>query len=80
MTDVRTPAHKNLEGFDVTTFSMHSSPECSPLSCNSLANNIPVNEHCLFRTFQEAKEAIEGGLFKNSEPGPYRVFAVYTVL
>lgn len=50
------------------------------LSGNSLATDIPVNEHCLFRTFQEAKEAIEGGLFKNSEPGPYRIFAVYTVL
>ncbi len=27
----------------------------------------------------EAKNAIEAGLFKDSEPGPYRIIAVYTV-
>ena len=78
-TNVRVPTDKHLEGFDVTTFYAHTNPECSPLSCNSLAADIPVNEHCLFNTFEEAKEAIERGLFKNSEPGPYRIFAVYTV-
>jgi hypothetical protein len=79
VTDVQVPLDKHLEGFDVTAFTGHTSPECSPLSCNSLATTIPVNEHCLFNTFAEAKEALEGGLFKNSEPGPYRIFAVYTV-
>ena len=79
VTDVQEPLSKHLEGFDVTTFTVHTSPECSPLSCNSLATTIPVNEHCLFNTFEEAKEALEGGLFKNSEPGPYRIFAVYTL-
>jgi hypothetical protein len=78
VTDVQVPMDKHLEGFDVTTFTAHTSPECSPLSCNSLATTIPVNEHCLFNTFAEAKEALEGGLFQNSEPGPYRIFAVYT--
>lgn len=78
VTDVQVPMDKHLEGFDVTTFTVHTSPECSPLSCNSLATTIPVNEHCLFNTFADAKEAVEGGLFQNSEPGPYRIFAVYT--
>ena len=78
-TDVRAPANKHLEGFDVTTFYAHTSPEHSPLSCNSLASEIPVNEHCLFNTFQEEKEAIERGLFKDSEHGPYRIYSVYTV-
>jgi hypothetical protein len=78
-TDVLVPADKRLEGFDVTTFSFHTGPECSPLSCNSLATTIPVNQHCLFDTFGNAKEALEGSLFKNSEPGPYRIIAVYTV-
>jgi len=77
-TDVRIPTNMHLEGFDVTTFYAHTSPECSPLSCNSLATEIPVNQHCLFNTFAEAKNAIDGGLFKNSEPGPYRIFSVYT--
>ncbi|MGR8935276.1 MAG: hypothetical protein ACU837_12925 [Gammaproteobacteria bacterium] len=78
-TNVQVPIDKHLEGFDVTTFYAHSSPEHSPLSCNALAAEIPVNEHCLFNTLKEAKEALERGLFKNSEHGPYRIFAVYTV-
>lgn len=77
-TDVRVPTDKQRHGFDVTTFSIHTSPECSPLSCNALAEVIPVNKHCLFDTLSEAKEALERGLFQNSEPGPYRIFAVYT--
>lgn len=77
-TNVHVLTAKRLEGFDVATFCAHASPECSPLSCNSLAADMPVNEHCLFNTFEEAKEAIERGLFKNAELGPYRIFAVYT--
>ncbi len=78
-TNVSVPAEKHLEGYDVATFCVHTSPECSPLSCNSLATDIPVNEHCLFNTFEEAKYALDCGLFNNSEPGPYRIFAVYSV-
>lgn len=78
-TSVQVPAEKHLEGFDVATFRARTSPECSPLSCNALATTIPVNEHCLFRAFEQAKESLERGLFENSEPGPYRIFAVYTL-
>lgn len=78
-TAVRAPVRKHLEGFDVVTFTAHTRPECSPLSCNSLATTVPVNRHCLFDTFDEAKEALESGLFRNSEPGPYRIVAVYTL-
>ena len=76
-TDVKAPTNMQLEGFDVVTFFAHTSPECSPLSCCALAKDFSVNQHCLFRTFAEAKEAIDRGLFNNSEPGPYRVFSVY---
>jgi len=79
-TNVSLPTDKHLEGFDVATFYVHTNPECSPLSCNSLATDITVNEHCLFNTFEDAKRAIELGQFRNSEPGPYRIFAVYTVM
>lgn len=79
VTDVQAPLEKNLEGFDVVTFRAHTNPECSPLSCCSLAKEVSVNEHCLFRTFAEAKEALERGTFTNSEPGPFRIFAVYSV-
>ena len=63
----------------MVNFTAHTSPECSSLSCNSLATTIPVNQHCLFNTFKEAQSAIEQGFFENSEPGPYRIFAVNTV-
>ncbi|MGE5840429.1 MAG: hypothetical protein ACM34H_10875 [Deltaproteobacteria bacterium] len=79
MTDVQVPIDKHLEGFDVVTFSARTSAECSPLSCNLLATRIPVNEHCLFNALEEAKGALERGLFQQSEPGPYRIFAVYTL-
>lgn len=78
-TNVRVPTRKQLEGFDVVTFWAHSSPECSPLSCNALAKDIPTNAHCLFASFDEAKVRIDSGGFGHSEPGPYRIFAVYSV-
>jgi hypothetical protein len=78
-TSVVVPKEKHLEGFDVVTFSVGTSPECSPLSCNSLASEIKVNRHCLITSFEEAKQALENGKFKNSEPGPFRIFAVYSL-
>lgn len=77
-TQVVEPVKKNLEGFDVTCFSAHTSPECSPLSCNARAEKLPTNSHCLFRTFEEAFRALEDGEFRNTEPGPYRIIAVYS--
>jgi hypothetical protein len=79
VTNVQAPRAKRLEGFDVVTFFAHTTPECSPLSCNLLATDLPVNEHCLFHTLAEAREALESGAFNDSEPGPYRIFAVYTI-
>jgi hypothetical protein len=73
------PAHCELEGFDVVTFSAGNAPEHSPLSCNALADDLPVNTHCLFATFDEAFKALEQWRFTNSEPGPYRILTVYTV-
>lgn len=78
-TEVVRPSRSTLVGYDVVTFSVHTAPECSPLSCNSVATQLPVNDHCLLATFDEAKTALEAGVFDNSEPGPFRIFAVYTV-
>jgi len=77
-TDVQVPTEKKLEGFDVVSFYALSAPECSPLSCNHMAESIPVNEHCLLATFAQAKQLIETGAFNDCEPGPYRIFAVYS--
>jgi len=79
VTAVEPPQRSQLVGFDVTSFSAGTVPECSPLSCNSLADEIKTNEHCLLATLDDAKSALEAGRFDNSEPGPFRIFAVYTV-
>ena len=68
------PASKQLEGFDVVT----NTRGCSPLSCNSLAEQIPTNSHCLLANFEKAYAKINAGEFNNSEPSPYRIFSVYS--
>jgi hypothetical protein len=77
-TDVQVPAERKLEGYDVVSFYALSAPECSPLSCNHMAETIPVNAHCLLASFEDAKRLIETDAFKDCEPGPYRIFAVYS--
>lgn len=77
--DVVEPEESELLGYDVVTYSMQTSPECSPLSCNNLAAKIPVNGHCLFDAFEAAKMAIESGSFESGEPGPYRIVEVRSV-
>jgi hypothetical protein len=77
-TNVVLPSAKQLEGFDVVTFYARTSPECSPLSCNSLAENLRTNDHCLFDSFDEAETNIKNGAFSDCEPGALRIFAVYS--
>ncbi|MCW5199001.1 hypothetical protein VU06_04600 [Desulfobulbus sp. F3] len=78
-TNVRPPETKTLEGYDVVAFSFGSTPGCSPLSCNYLASEIETNEHCLLPSLERAKQLLDEGRFEKSEPGPYRIFAVYSV-
>lgn len=78
-TNVIPPSRMQLEGFDVVTFSVRTSPECSPLSCNMVADEVDTNEHSLFTSFETAERALNDGVLKNSEPGPYRIFSVNSV-
>lgn len=78
-THVELPPCSTLEGFDVVSFSCGTTPECSPLSCNLLAAEIPTNAHCLLPTLEAAVRALEDGRFAEAEPGPYRVIAVYSI-
>jgi len=78
-TNVSPPETKTLEGFDVVTFNAGAGPECSPLSCNHLAEEHEVNRHCLLASLEEAILLLRKGAFKNSEPGPFRIFSVYSV-
>jgi hypothetical protein len=77
-TNIVVPSGKMFEGFDVVTFHAKNAPEHSPLSCNGLAEEVRTNAHCLFDSFDEAYKNVTDGLFNNSEPGPYRIFAVYS--
>lgn len=79
-TNVIAPPSKHLEGFDIVTFYVRNSPpECSPLSCNSMAEELRTNAHCLFTSFEEAEVRVNNGAFRDCTPGPYRIFAVYSV-
>jgi len=78
-TNVQMPSTKQLEGFDVVTFRNKNAPECSPLSCNHLAEEVVTNSHCLLAQFDEAEMNLKNGTFNNSEPGPYRIFSVNSV-
>lgn len=78
-TNVIMPSRKQLEGFDVVSFTAGTSPECSGLSCSSLAEELHTNAYCLFDSFEEAEASLNKGAFRNAEPGPYRIFAVYSV-
>ncbi len=78
-TDVVLPQNSKIEGYDIISFSFGNSAECSPLSCNSMAQKIKVNSHCLLDTFEQAMLILESGSFKNCEPGPYRIYEVHTI-
>ena len=77
-TAVIVPDKKTLHGYDVVNFCALTSPECSPLSCNGVADDIATNEHCLLPSLEIAKELVEAGKFDDTEPGPFRIFAVYS--
>ena len=79
-TSVSQPSIKQLEGFDVVNFTARTSPECATLACTSLAKELGTNSHALFDSFEQAWKSVDDGLFNDCEPGPYRIFAVYSVV
>jgi hypothetical protein len=64
-------------GYDVVSRSCGTSFECSPLSCNHMAEHVAVTRHCLVAdpdtAFRLAREFEAGGC----EPGPYYVVKVW---
>jgi hypothetical protein len=77
--DVERPVHKEFLGFDIVSYSLGTSHECSPLSCNKLCTEVDVNEYCLLEDFDYAIELTESLNEKKAEPGPYRIIAVNRV-
>lgn len=78
-TEVVPPLNPKLCGYDVFESSTGFGPECSPLSCNYLAQSISVNSHCLLPSLDVTIKHLEAGAFINCEIGPYRIVAVYEV-
>ena len=74
---VLVPLAKRLEGFDVVTCCDGPNSH-SPLSCNSVAAEVSTNEHCLLKTKEDAEMALTSQTLADSEPGPYRIYAVYS--
>ena len=72
------PAEFRSIGFDSASRSSAAglSLECSPLSCNGLAAEMPVNERCLFPTLAAAIAGAERFAVEQPEPGDYYVVEV----
>ncbi|RYF94102.1 MAG: dienelactone hydrolase family protein [Caulobacteraceae bacterium] len=73
--EVSLPARAVFLGFDVVVYG--DTLEHSPLSCQEVAREVAVNEHCLIDRFEAAKAAIDAGAFFNCKEGAYRIYAVY---
>ena len=65
-------------GFDSISKSMASvlGFECSPLSCNGMAVEILTNEHCLFRSLEDAVSGATRFSIEQPEPGDYDIVEV----
>ncbi len=72
------PAGFATIGYDCASRSDAStlSFECSPLSCNGMASEMPVNVHCLFPTLALAIAGAERFAVEQPEPGDYYVVEV----
>jgi hypothetical protein len=66
-------------GFDVANKTYSPFFECSPLSCNGMAEEVPVNRSCLIETLEDAIAFAERCAREEPEPGPYYVLEVLRV-
>lgn len=76
--NVSPPVVAKLEGFDVASFWAGSSPECPGVACGTSAGDA-LNAYGLFDSLEAVISAFENGMFDDAEPGPLRIFSVYTV-
>jgi len=63
-------------GYDLANIA-HGAVGCSPLFCNSLANEITVNRYCLLDTLDQAMEVGQHFGAEQPEPGDYVLFEVW---
>jgi hypothetical protein len=70
------PSFERL-GWDVASRGYTLMFECSPLSCNRMAAEIPVNDMCLLRSLDEAIAIARRFAREQPEPGNYFVVEVW---
>ncbi len=66
-----------LLGYDMVSRSLGTTFECSPLSCNHLAETIPTNQYCLVNDADTAFRLASMFEGQQPEPGPYFVVEVW---
>jgi len=64
-------------GCDAVSRSTGFNFECSPLSCNTLAADFPVNKYCLADTLPDEIEMALAFSKEQAEPGPYFVIEAW---
>jgi hypothetical protein len=74
------PEYFHLLGWDVVSRSVTREFECSPLSCNGLANEVQVNELCLLDSEAGAIDFARRCATEQPEPGNYSVIEVWREL
>jgi len=63
-------------GFDVVEYCGFLNYGCSPLSCNGMHNDYPVNQFCLLPDMNSAYTAAKAFGIEEPEPGPYIIIEV----
>jgi hypothetical protein len=77
-TDVQDPPIKEFLGFDFVSFYVRNNPECSPFSCNGLSREVDINSFCLCTwDIDRMIEYVSRIKLNDTEPGPYKIYAVY---
>ena len=74
------PSYFERLGWDVVSKSITPEFECSPLSCNGLAIDMPVNSVCLLSSVDEAIALARRCAHEQPEPGSYFVVEVWREL
>jgi hypothetical protein len=64
-------------GWDVVSRSAGADFECSPLTCNMLAEQMETNRYGLFADLDDALELARTADEMRCEPGPYHILGVW---
>jgi hypothetical protein len=64
-------------GWDVVSRSTGGHFECSPLSCNLIAEEVATNRYCLFSELESALDFALTADARGCEPGPYHIVEVW---